>query len=322
MTTRRSFCLSTFGLIGLQGVSHAQADGRAATLVVPFTASSGSDIIARIVGPRLATRWSRPVVVDNRPGASGTLGANAVVRAAPDGATLLMAINTYAMAPAMYKSLPYDPLKDLQPVTLLAQAGFALAVHPSVPAKDVASALAHFKKNAGSTSYASPGKGTPQHLAMELLKSHTGLDVLHVPYKGIAGALTDLMGNQVQVMFASVHSLLPHVRSGRLRLVAVTGNARNPLVPEVPTFIEQGIDYMEAIDAWFGVLAPAQVPRETVMKLNQDFHAVMALPEVRDELAKQGLVTKTGTPEQFGALIRADLARWAKVVKDAGISEE
>ena len=295
---------------------------RTVTLVVPYTANSGSDIIARLIAPKLSARWGRAVIVDNRPGASGNLGASFVAKAPPDGHTLLMAINTYTMTPSLYKTMPFDPVADFSPVTRLAQAGFVLAVNPAVPATDLASLFAYIRKSPGKLNYATPGKGTPQHLAMELLKTRYGLDIVHVPYKGISGALTDLMGGEVQMMFGTVHSMRPYEQSGKLRFLAVSGAARQPLAPGVSTFREQGIAAADRVDAWYGVLVPARTAPALVARLNADFTAVMNSAETRAELAQLGLTVGTDTPEQFGALIKDDLARWRQVVGDAGIVAE
>lgn len=292
------------------------------TLVVPYTANSGSDIIARILGPRLQARWGQPVIVENKPGASGNIGTSQVAKATPDGHTLLMMINSITMVPPLYKNVPYDLVADFAPVARLADAGFALAVNPGVPAKDMQSLIAYIKQSGGKANFASPGKGTPQHLAMEMLKSRYALDMQHVPYRGIGGALTDLMGGQVQMMFASVHSVIANAQAGKVRLIAVSGAERNPLAPEVPTFHEQGIDVMQDIDAWYGVMAPARTPPELVARLNRDFVAVLNMPDVKADLAKLGLTIKTSSPEQLGTLVKSDLARWRKVVKDAGITAE
>ena len=295
---------------------------KSVTLVVPFTPSSGSDIIARILAPKLAARWGQPVVVDNKPGASGNLGAKQVASAAPDGHTLLMAINSFTMTPAIYKSMPFDAIADFTPVAKLAEAGYTFGVNSSEPAKDMASLIVYLKKNEGKVNYATPGKGTPQHLAMELFKAGAGVNVVHVPYKGIQGALTDLMGGQVQMMFATVHSMRPPVESGKVRMLAVTGQARNPLAPDVPTFREQGIDYMDSVDAWYAVMAPARTPPDLVARLNKDFIEVMNLDDVKSALAKQGLSVRTNTPAQMAALVKSDMARWQKVVRDAQIEAD
>ena len=291
---------------------------RAVTLVVPFTAGSGSDIIARIIGPRLAERWRQPVVVDNKPGASGNIGAEAVAKAAPNGYTLLMAINTLTMAPNLYKKPPFDPVADFAPVMKMAVANFCMVANPAVPANDLAGLVALARAQPGRINYASPGNGTPHHLAMELLKLQTGASLTHVPYKGIAGATTDLAGGQVQVMFASLHSVLPLVKGGKLKLLGVTG-ARSPLAPGVPSFREQGMDFMDAVDAWYALLAPARTPPELIAKLHQDVSAVLALPEVREQLANQGLTLQISSTEQLAALLRSDLARWRKVINEAKI---
>jgi len=302
------------------GAQSAYPD-RVVTLVVPFTSGSGSDIIARIVGPRLAERWKQPVVVDNKPGASGNIGAEAVAKAKPDGHTLLMAINTLTMAPNLYKKPPFDPATDFAPVLKMAVANFCMVANPTLAASDLNGVIALAKARPGQLNYASPGNGTPHHLGMELLKLQAGVNLTHVPYKGIAGATTDLVGGQVQVMFGSLHSVLPQVKGGKLKLLGITGD-RSPLAPGVPTFREQGVSFLEALDAWYGLFAPAKTPPELVAKLNQDMSAVLAMPEVREQLAAQGLAVQTSTPEQLGTLVKADLARWRKVIADAKITAD
>ncbi len=296
---------------------------RAVTLVVPFTAGSGSDTIARIISPRLSERWKQAVVVENRPGASGNLGADRVAKAAPDGLTLLMAINTFTMTPPLFKSLPYDPAVDLAPIARLAVASYAFAVNNELPARDMRGLVAYAKSQpSGKLNYASPGNGTPHHLGMELIKSSVGINVVHVPYKGLSGAMTDLMGGQVEMMFATLHSLLPQARAGKLRLLAVTGTQRSPLAPDVPTFREQGIAALDDMDSWYAVLAPARTSPELIARLNRDFIEVMESEEIRKLMAAQGLVVQTSTPLQLRDQIRSDLARWSKVVADAHIQAE
>jgi len=308
----------------LPGAAPAQPafPSRPVTLLVPYTSNSGSDIVSRIIGPRLAARWGQAVVVENKPGASGNLGAGQVAKAAPDGHTLLMMINTFTITPALYKNLPYDPVVDFAPVAKLAEAGFALAVNHEVPVKDVSALIAHLKRNAGKFNYATPGNGTPQHLAMALFTERHGLDVLHVPYRGIAPALTDLGGGAVQLMFGTPHSLLPLVQSGKVRVLAVTGEARSPLLPNAPTFAEQGLDAMAGIDAWYGVLAPARTPADVVQRLHRDFIAVLNTDDVKAELARQGLVARPATTDQLRALIASDLQRWKKVVAEHKITAD
>jgi tripartite-type tricarboxylate transporter receptor subunit TctC len=313
-------CLAAIllGTIAASAPARAEYPDRVVTLVVPFTSGSGSDIIARIVGPRLAERWRQPVVVDNKPGASGNIGADAVAKAAPNGYTLLMAINSLSMAPNLYKKPPFDPATDFAPVIKMAVANFCMAANPGLQANDMAGLLALARKQPGQLNYASPGNGTPHHLAMELLKLQTGVNLTHVPYKGIAGATTDLVGGQVQVMFASLHSVLPQVKAGKLKLLGVTGE-RSPLTATVAPFRDQGMAFLDALDAWYALFAPAKTPPELIARLHQDMSAVLAMPEVRDQLANQGLMVQTSSPEQLGALMRADLARWRKVIADAKI---
>ena len=292
---------------------------RTVTLVVPFTPGSGSDIIARIIAPKLSERWKQAVIVDNKPGASGNIGAEAAAKAAPDGYTLLMAINTFTMAPNLYKKVPFDPTTDFTPIMKMAVANFAIVVHPSMPAADLPGVIALAKAKPGQINFGSPGNGTPHHLAMELMKQQLGFDMLHVPYRGISNATTDLIGGQIQLMFASVHSMLPHVRSGRLRMLASTGATRSAVTPNVPVFREYGIEFMDAVDAWYAVLAPAKTSPELVKALHRDVSAVLALPEVKEQMAVQGLTIQTSTPEQLGSLVQADYLRWKKTIADAKI---
>lgn len=295
---------------------------RTVTLVVPFTPGSGSDIIARIIAPKLSERWKQAVIVDNKAGASGNIGAEAAAKATPDGHTLLMAINTLTMAPNLYKRVPFDPTTDFTPVMKMAVANFAIVVNPNIGATDLPGVIALAKAKPGQINFGSPGNGTPHHLAMELMKQQLGFDMLHVPYKGISNATTDLIGGQVQLMFASVHSMLPHVRSGRLRMLASTGATRAAVTPNVPVFREYGIEFMDAVDAWYAVLAPAKTSPDLVKTLHRDVSAVLALPEVKEQMAAQGLVIQISSPEQLGSLIQADYARWKKTIADAKIPVE
>ncbi len=318
--TLKQLCLVA-GL--LAGSFAAQAfPERTVTLVVPFTPGSGSDIIARIIAPKLSERWKQAVIVDNKAGASGNIGAEAAAKAAPDGHTLLMAINTLTMAPNLYKRVPFDPTTDFTPVMKMAVANFAIVVHPNIGAADLPGVIALAKAKPGQINFGSPGNGTPHHLAMELMKQQLGFDMLHVPYRGISNATTDLMGGQVQLMFASVHSMLPHVRSGRLRMLASTGATRSAVTPNVPVFREYGIEFMDAVDAWYAVLAPAKTSPELVKTLHRDVSAVLALPEVKEQMAAQGLVIQISSPEQLGSLIQSDSARWKKTIADAKIPVE
>jgi tripartite-type tricarboxylate transporter receptor subunit TctC len=316
--------LAMFAACGAPAMAQTAAyPSHQVTLVVPFSPSSGIDILARVIGPRLAQRWGEAVVVDNRAGASGNIGTDFVAKAAPNGYTLMVTVNTFAITPSLYKNIPYDVLTDFTPVSKIAVASYAFAVNPAVlPVKDLADFIATVKAKPGQFYYGSPGNGTPHHLAVELLKLHLGLNITHVPYKGLAGAMTDLLGGQVQMMFAPVHSSLPYARSGKLKILAVTGATRSPVAPDSPTFREQGINFMDDVDAWYAVLAPAKTPPEIVAKLNADLKAVLALPDAREALLAQGLVPVTSTPQELAALIKADVARWAKLVADARITAD
>ena len=314
--------LIAVGLGLLSTFAEAQGfPGRPVTLVVPFTTGTGIDILARVIGPRLSERWKQPVVVENKPGASGNIGTDFVAKAAPDGYTLMVTVNTYTITPALFKSLPYNPETDIAPISKIAVATYTFAVNPSVfPASNMKEAIGLIRAHPGKYYFASPGNGTPHHVGMELIKQRLGLDVTHVPYKGFAGAMTDLVGGQVQMMFTLIHSSIPYVRAGKIRALAVTGAKRSPQFPEAPTFREQGIDFMDDVDAWYAVMAPGRTPPQLVARLNADVNAVMGIPEVRDNLIKQGLIPTTSTPGELATLIRADLARWAKVVTDAKIT--
>jgi tripartite-type tricarboxylate transporter receptor subunit TctC len=308
--------------LGLATAAQAQGfPARPVVMVVPYTQGVTADNLARIVSARLSERWKQPVVVENKPGASGIIGTEFVARAAPDGQVLLFTVNSFTMAPALFKKLPFDPLADFAPVGRIAASSYALAVTPSLPAKDFAEFLELARAKPGRLNYATPGSGTPHHLAMELMKQRTGLDLVHVPYKGAAGAIADLLGGQVQLMFAPLPTLLPHARSGKLRFIAVTGE-RAAQAPDVPTFGELGMEYMDSVDSWYGLCAPGRTPAELVQRLNRDLRAAMAAPEARETLRKLGLRPSPSSPEEFAAQIRADLARWTKVVADGKISAD
>jgi tripartite-type tricarboxylate transporter receptor subunit TctC len=291
------------------------------TIVVPFTPGTGIDVLARTLGPELGKRLGQPVIVENKPGASGNIGTEFVARSAPDGNTLMMTVNTFVMNPSLYKKLPYDPVKSFTPVAPTAVGAMTFAVNANFPARTLTEAIKVFKDNPGKYAYASPGNGTPQHLAMELFKLSTGVDILHVPYKGSAGAITDLLGGQVQAMILPVHSALPQARTGKLRMLAVTQEKRVGVAPDVPTFAEQGVRNAD-VALWFGLMAPAGTPPAIVARLNTEINQILAMPAVHEALDKQGLMPTPGTPDALGMLIKNDLVRWADVVKRAKISTD
>ncbi len=287
-------------------------------MIVPFPPGGTTDILARAIGAELTKAWGQPVVIENRPGAGGNIGSEAVAKSPGDGYTLLMGtVGTHGINPSLYKKMPYDAVKDFAPVTLVALVPNILVVHPSVPAKSVAELIALAKKQPGKLTYASSGNGTSIHLSGALFESLAGVQMVHVPYKGSAPAVTDLLGGQVNMMFDNMPSALPHVKAGKLRALGVTSAKRSPAVPDVPTIAEAGVKGYEA-SSWFGVLAPATTPKDIVAKLNAEIAKSLGTPEMKEKLSSQGAEPVGNTPEQFGAFIRAEIDKWAKVVKASG----
>jgi tripartite-type tricarboxylate transporter receptor subunit TctC len=286
--------------------------------VIGFTPGGPSDILARAVGQKLGERWGQQVVVENRPGAGGNLAAEAVAKSAPDGYTWLLGNNSIlATNQSLYRKLPYDPLKDFAPVALVAVQPNILVVHPDVPAKSVAELIALAKQNPGKLNYASSGAGAAAHLAGELFKTMAGVDMVHVPYKGAQPALTDLIAGQVQLMFATSASVIPYMKAGRLRALAVTTAQRSPSVPELPTVSEAGLAGFEAT-TWHGVVVPAATSPDIVERLNQDINAVLNEKDLRERLAGLGAEIATGTPREFADYIAREIPKWSKVVRDSG----
>jgi len=314
-------CLAAAALMA--GAAIAQPyPNRAITFVVPYTPGTGIDIVARTVGPRLSLRLGQPVLVDNKPGASGNIGADAVAKAAPNGYTVMVNVNTFAITPALYKNLPYDPVKDFATITKAARGNISLVVNPAVlPVKTLAELVARAKAEPGKLTYSSPGSGTPQHLAMEVLKQRLGMDIVHVPYKGAAGATTDLLGGQVQLSILPVHTALPHARTGKLNLLAVSGESRSVLAPDIPTFAELGQKNLD-LDLYFWFAAPAGTPREVVMQLNKEIAAILALPEVRESMLKQGLIPESSGPDEIAGQIKNDIERWKKFIAETRITAD
>jgi tripartite-type tricarboxylate transporter receptor subunit TctC len=310
---------SSAGLLRVAGDAFAQGyPAKPIRIVVPFTPGGTTDVLARAIGQKLTASWTQPVVVDNRPGAAGNIGSEVVAKAAPDGYTLLMGtVSTHGINPGLYSKLPYDPVKDFAPVTLVAKVPNILVLHPSVPASSVTELIAHAKAKPGQLNFASSGNGTSIHLSGELFKTMAGVQMTHVPYKGSAPALTDLLGGQVSLMFDNMPTALPHVKAGRLKALAVTSAKRSPAIPQLPTMAEAGLPGFEAT-SWFGVLAPAATPKEIVGKLNGEIVRILKTPEVRAQLSGQGAEPVGDTPEEFAAHIKAEMAKWAKVVKESG----
>jgi len=302
---------------------HAQPyPERAIRFIVPYTPGGLGDTFARALGQELAQRMGQAVVVDNRPGASQAIGAEATARSAPDGYTLFMGtqsglvLNTIAK-----KSLPFDPVKDFAPVSLLFTTPLYLVTHPSVQAATLQELIALAKARPGKLTFASIGNGTSQHLAGEMLRSRAGVDIVHVPYKGSAPAIADLLSGRVDMMFEGGVSALPHVRSGKLRALGMTGRERSAAMPQLPTMAEAGVRDFD-VSVWFGLVAPAGVPQPIVQRLNREVAAVLRSAALRDKFAAAGIDIAPSSPEELGARIRADLPYWTKVMRDAGIQPE
>ena len=298
----------------------AQTPDRAITIVVPTTAGTGPDILARTIGEELQRRWNRPVIIDNKAGASNNIGTQFVARAAPDGHTLLMAANPFTATIHLFKSVPYDPVKSFTPIIEVATGSLALAVHPSVPANSVKQFIEHVKARPGQLHYSSPGVGVPHHLAMELFKLVAKIDMKHVPYRGTAGATQDLVGGHVSVGFQAVHVALPFVQNKQLRFLAVASKERIRVAPQLPTLIEEGLP-VEA-DFWYGLFAPAGTPRAIVERYNNEINDILRVPSIGEKLDKQGLVVVGGAPEYLGKFIAQDIVKWQNVIREAGITAE
>ncbi|HEX7272235.1 MAG TPA: tripartite tricarboxylate transporter substrate binding protein [Casimicrobiaceae bacterium] len=287
-------------------------------LVVPFPPGGTTDILARDVGERLTEALGQPVVIDNRPGAAGNVGSDLVAKSAPDGYTLLMCtVSTHAINPSLYSNIPYDHIKDFVPVVLVARVPNVLEVNPGVPVNTVADLIKLAKEKPGQLNFASSGSGTSIHLSGELFKTMAGVDMVHVPYKGSAPAVADLMGGQVQLMFDNLPSSLQQIKAGKLRAIAVTSAQRSPALPDIPTIAESGLPGFEAT-SWFGVLAPAKTPPAIVNLLNITLDKWLQSPEGKAKLIAQGALPAGGTPEQFAAYIQSETEKWAKVVKASG----
>ena len=295
---------------------------RPVTLVVPFTPGTGADVIARLIAPRLGERLQTTIVVDNKPGASGAIGTELEATAAPDGHTLLFTATSHGTVPALKHRLPYDPVKSFTPIALAATSALSVVVSPSVQAKTMGEFIALARKQPGALYYSSPGNGSPQHLTMELIKLETGIDLVHVPYRGSAGAATDLIGGHVQATVAALQTMAPFVSTGKLRMLAVLSEERSSAFPDVPTLKELGFAANLVVDTWYGLFAPAGVPPAIVTRLNSEVNACLQQADVREALAKQGLNEVVDKPERLATLLAQELARWNRVVAAAGIKED
>ena len=305
------------------GSAFAQAyPNKTVRMIVGFPPGGGTDVVARVIAQKLTEWWGQPVTVENRAGATGTIGADVVAKAAPDGYTLIMGhVNSHAIAPNLLAKMPYDAIKDFAAVAYVGYVPNVLALHPSINAKSVKELIALLKANPGKYNYASSGNGSTQHLAGELFKQLTGTDIVHVPYKGSGDAIKDLLAGVVAMNFDTMPPVLPHVLAGKLRGLAISTPKRLAQLPDVPTFAEEGITGFDVAN-WYGVMAPAGTPREIVAKLNADTNKAMQVPEVRARLEAVGTQLKEQSAAEFEAYMKAEVAKYAKLIKDIGVKIE
>ncbi len=314
-----SKAMLTVMLAIVAGVSQAETPPSGnITIIVPTTPGTGSDIAARLLAPHLAKRLGQSVIVENKTGASGTIGIGAAAKAAPDGNTILFVPNTMAMISLLYKNLPWSPVDDFAPVARLGKMLVAVVVNPSLPVNSVDQLVALAKSQPGKLNYGTPGTGTPHHLRTEQFKQITDANIMHVPYRGSAGAVTDLVGGQVQMGFFPLHSVLQMVAVGKLKMLATSGESRSAWTPSVPTFRESGIKGLNDYD-WLGAFLPKGTPKATVDRLSHELLAVLDLPDVKKELADRGIIANPGGPGDLESLLRNELLEWKKVVDHAHI---
>jgi tripartite-type tricarboxylate transporter receptor subunit TctC len=317
MTQFRSFVSALLAAVAFAAAAQ-EYPSRPVHVVVPYPAGGPNDIIVRIVGKRLGETLGQPIVVENRPGAGGNIGTDSVAKSAPDGYTLVSVGPGALIINPLLGKVPYDTMRDFAPVTIMAVAPNALVAHPSFPAKSVAELIALARAKPGTINYASGGSGSTPHLAAALFAVMAKVQLTHIPYKGTGPATADLIGGQVQIAFLGIPTVLPHIRSGKLRALAVTGKHRSPELPGVPTVDEAGVAGYE-VSPWYGLLAPAGTPAAVVARLSSEATKIVRAPEMREQLSAQGAEPAGGTPDEFAKTLRADAAVWGKVVKQAGI---
>ena len=291
------------------------------TRLIRLVVGPGPDTLARLVAQKLTGSWGQQVLVDPRPAAAGIIAADTVAKAVPDGYTLLLSTTTYTIAANLYAKLPYDFVRDFAPVSLLATVPFLLLAHPSLPAKSVGELIALARARPGEINYASSGNGATAHLAGEMLKNMARIDIVHVPYKGIVEGITNLLGGQVQIMFASTQTSLPYARSGRLRALAVSGAKRTPGAPDVPTIAESGFPDYE-VSSWNGVHVPVRTPNAVIARLHAELLKTLALPDVKERVSGMGMEPVGNTPDEFAAVVIADISKWGKAIRESGVRLE
>ena len=309
-------------LMGLAGSIAAQQTypNKPIRFIVPYPPGGTTTPLAHLIGQKLNESWGQPVIVDNRPGAATMVGTEALVKSAPDGYTIMLAGGSFTLITLLLPA-PYDPIKDIVPVASLAKTEFVLLISPSVPANDLKELIAYAKTRPGQLNYATPGAGGIQHLAHEMLNQAAEIKTQHIPYKGASQALTDVVSGQVQMFFSATITAIPLVKAGRIKAIAVTGETRTPTLPQVPTFAEAGMSGF-VLSNWLGVAAPAGTPKAIVDKLSSEIGRFAAMPDVKEKLQSQGLEPHYATPEQLAVIVRADTARYMKIIKDANIKIE
>ena len=321
MIGRLAMALAALGALAAAPAQAQSWPAQPVRIIVPFSPGTGMDILARTLGPKLSQMWAQPVVVENKPGASGNLGAYQVAKSAPDGYTLVMGASTLVINKTLYRDMQYDPLTDLEPIGLAANASLLLVAHPKLGITTAKDLIAQAKAKPGTFVYGSPGIATPHHMAMELFKARTGVDIVHIPFSATGPAVTQLLGGEVPLMFLPVHVAITPVKAGRLVALAQGGEKRHPLAPDVPTLAELGLRNANT-DIWYALWAPARTPAAIVGRIDEDMQKALAMPDVRDALAKQGMTELTSSPAELKALMESDAVRWAEVVKAAGIKAE
>jgi tripartite-type tricarboxylate transporter receptor subunit TctC len=323
-----ALALASVALAGASALAPVIACAQAQTfpdkpihIIVPLPPGGSNDVLARIVGQKMSETFGQPVIVENKPGAAGNIATDYIAKSAPDGYTSAIAPNqTVAVNPVLYPKLPFDAARDLTGVTMMGRVPLVLVVPPQVKANSVADVIAMAKASPDKLTFATAGSGSPQHMSAEIFKSMTGVRMTQVPYRGSVPALVDVLAGTVDMMFCPINSALPYIRSGKLRALGITGEKRLPLLPDVPTIAETLPGYES--DIWIGMIAPAKTPAPVIAKLNAELRRALALPDVKDKLAEQGIFTETSTPEAFTATMAADQKRWAEVIKNANIRPE
>jgi tripartite-type tricarboxylate transporter receptor subunit TctC len=316
-----TLALAAMALFGQGAAAQSAYPAQTLKIIVPFTPGTGMDTIARVVAPRLSERLGQPVVVQNQPGASGNIGAEAVAKSNPDGYTVLMGANTMLMASQMYKNVGFDPVKDFAPVSMAAYGSLMLVSHPKTGIKSLADLVKEAQAKPGSISFGSPGVGTPHHMAMELFKLESNTFMLHVPYRGTAGYTQDLLGGELNAGFLPVHIAQGFVKNGRLNALALGSPKRHPVAPDVPTFEEVGVKRID-VDLWYAFFVPSKTPAAVVTRLNTEMAAILRQPDVKDILGKAGMDASASSPAELAAIVAKDYPRWGAVIRTKQITAE